>query len=215
MRGAHREGQGRRHLPAPRLHPDQGSAARRRGGRDGAVRGIDRRPRDLRGDRPRRCPRLPRGHRREEVQGTRRSRQGARHHDRHRRGRLEADRAVRVGEDRYVGDGCRPRDRLVQPDASRPRDRRPHPHERAGTRARRDPRSGHRPRRRCHRRRVRERLALVRRRGHDRRGARPSRARRGPALSARRSSAPSASAASRSRSACASPRRPRPTMPSP
>ena len=28
-----REGQGRRHLPAPRLHPDQGAAARRRGRR--------------------------------------------------------------------------------------------------------------------------------------------------------------------------------------
>ena len=34
-RRPHREGQGRRHLPAPRLHPDQGPAARRRGRRPG------------------------------------------------------------------------------------------------------------------------------------------------------------------------------------
>ena len=36
VRGADREGQGRRHLPAPRLHPDQGAAARRRDRRRGA-----------------------------------------------------------------------------------------------------------------------------------------------------------------------------------
>ena len=34
--GDGRGGQGRRDLPAPRLHPDQGAAARRRGGRLGA-----------------------------------------------------------------------------------------------------------------------------------------------------------------------------------
>ena len=39
-RGPGREGQGRRHLPAPRLHPDQGDPARRRGGRRGPGRGA-------------------------------------------------------------------------------------------------------------------------------------------------------------------------------
>ena len=42
-RGPGREGQGRRHLPAPRLHPDQGDPARGRGGRRRPGRGAVRR----------------------------------------------------------------------------------------------------------------------------------------------------------------------------
>ena len=40
--GAGREGEGRRHLPAPRLHPGQGAAARRRGVPHGRPRGRAR-----------------------------------------------------------------------------------------------------------------------------------------------------------------------------
>ena len=49
VRGPDREGQARRHLPAPRLHPDQGPAARGRGGRHRTRERAVRRQHDPRG----------------------------------------------------------------------------------------------------------------------------------------------------------------------
>ena len=81
-----REGQGRRHLPAPRLHPDQGAAARGGGRRRREGRRALRHPRLLRLRRHRGRHRVPHRHRREEVQGPAVPAQGARRHDDRRRG---------------------------------------------------------------------------------------------------------------------------------
>ena len=83
--GAHREGQGRRHLPAPGLHPDQGAAAR------GGDRRPARRGRDVRRAGPLRRHRHGRGQRLQ-GQGGRPALEGPEEHDRepqhrHRRGR--------------------------------------------------------------------------------------------------------------------------------
>ena len=68
-RRPHREGQGRRHLPAPRLHPDQGAAARRRGRRPGP-RGRAVRRQDVAGrHRHGRRQRLQGRRRRQALQG--------------------------------------------------------------------------------------------------------------------------------------------------
>ena len=82
-------------------------------------------------------------------------------------------------------------------------------------RARADPRPragvGRRARRRRDRRRVRQRLEVLRRRGHDRRGAAAPGARARTSRAPSCSSARSAAAASTSSSACGSPRRRSPT----
>ena len=86
VRRPDREGQSRRHLPARRLHPDQGAAARRRGRRcrrasppssasTPTSSGIDIAA----------VTDVPRGHRGQQVQGPAGAAQGARHH--HDRGR--------------------------------------------------------------------------------------------------------------------------------
>ena len=94
-----REGQARRHLPARRLHPDQGAAARRRGRRQRPrVRAV-RRPRHARGHRHGRRQRLQGRRRRAAVQGADRADQGPRHH-RH-RGRRPADRPARGDRRRH------------------------------------------------------------------------------------------------------------------
>ena len=71
-----REGQGRRHVPAPRLHPDEGAPARGRGRRRDAGCGGHSASAPRSTASTCRRARLPRGHRREEVQGAARARQG-------------------------------------------------------------------------------------------------------------------------------------------
>ena len=69
VRDPHRQGQARRHLPAPRLHPHQGAAARGRGGRQRQGERRVRRPGDLRGHRHAQGQRVPRRRRRPALQG--------------------------------------------------------------------------------------------------------------------------------------------------
>ncbi len=88
--------------------------------------------------------------------------------------------AVEVDGERYDRRAHRPRHRLLRAVAARPGDRRrPGDHLRPGADAGPGARLGRRARRRRHRRGVRQRLALVRRRRDHRRGAAPAGAARG------------------------------------
>ena len=111
-----------------------------------------------------------------------------------------APNTVEVDGDRYTGTQRRAGHRLVRPQPARPRDRRPGHHLRPGARASTTcPSSVDRARRRRDRRRVRQRLEVLRRRRDHRRGAAHAGPERGRGAVARRSSARSASAASPSR----------------
>ncbi len=181
---AGREGQARRHLPAPRLHPDQGPAARSGGRRLRVARASS----SVSGRRSRAstC-------RREQVQG--------------RRGRPASTRACRA----WSRAGRSPSSRASagwSPDGRRGRrpalrgphvvlatgsyakslpgldiDGEPGHHQRPRAQARPRARLGGRARRRRHRLRVRQRLEVLRRRGHHRRGAAPPGPARGRAAS--------------------------------
>ena len=217
VRRADREGQGRRHVPAPRLHPDQGPAAR---GRDRRRRPRERhlrRQRHLRGHRHGRRQQVQGRGRQQELQGPHRTDQEPRH--RHRRGRGQAgraqDRCRRQGRreqrhlHRLVG---RPGDRFLLPDLARARARRL-----AGDRQRARPAAGPRPgigdRARRRRDRLRVRVGAGRRSARRSRSSRrcrtSSRSRTRPAPSS--SSAPSAAARSTSSSVSASSGSRRPT----
>ena len=157
---AGREGQGRRHLPAPRLHPDQGAAARRARWPTRRARRAVRRHRDVRGRRH---------GRRQHVQGRRRrpALQGPAGPDQEPagitviegEGTLVAPNAGRGRRRPATTARRRAGLRLVPRSAARPRDRR-----RAGDRLSEQalqpatgPEHGDRARRRRDRRRVRQR----------------------------------------------------------
>ena len=85
-------------------------------------------------------------------------------------GKLASPTSVQVGDTTLVGKNVDPRHRVVLPLAARSGDRRPGHHVRAGTDPRLRAEEGRRARRRRDRCRVLQRLALLGRRGHDRRG---------------------------------------------
>ncbi len=174
-RGADREGQGRRDLPAPGMYPHQGPAAFGRGRRPGARERDIRRPVQLRRHRHV-------GRARVQGQGRRPALEGPAVHDRqpedrdHRRLRAAhfADpgpgrrhhlrgRAHRAGHRVGAEEPARPGPRRRARDLQR---------RRAAVRARAQ--LGDHPGRRRHRRRVRQRVALLRGRGHDRGDAAPA-----------------------------------------
>ena len=171
-----REGQGRRHLPAPRLHPDQGPAARRRGRRPGP-RGRAVRRQDVAGrHRHGRRQRLQGRRHLQALQGAAGPGEGPQDHLRRGRGPADlpddgrGERPVLRGQAHPAGH------RLLRPLAARPRHRRHEGHhQRPRAEARPGARLGDRPRRRRHRLRVRQRLEVLRRRRHHRRGAPPPR----------------------------------------
>ncbi len=204
--------QARRHLPAPGLHPDQGAAARRRGRRPHQGERAVRRQGDLR--RHRHAARaLLQGRRRQPaLQGPAGSGQGPRDHLRRGRGPpLLADHGRRRRCPLHRQHD-RAGHRLGTPVAARPGDRRrPGHHQRPRARARLRAPLGGDPRRRRDRRRVRQRLEVLRRRRHDRRGPAAPGAPGGREPARSCWSAPSASAASSSRPASGSPASSTPT----
>ena len=172
--------QARRHLPARGLHPDQGPAARRRGGRHRPRGRAVRRAHapSSRSTWPASTPTRTAS----SAASTRASRawpRPTRWTSSRATGRLVDRSTVEVGGPARHRTPRRPRHRVLPEDPARPRDRWPGDDERAGAAARPRPRPGRRARWRRHRRRVRLGLPVVRLRGHRRRGAAAARRRRG------------------------------------
>ena len=169
-----REGQGRRHLPAPRLHPDQGAAARRRDRRRRARGAAVRREIDVRRHRHGRRATLQGRRGQPPLQGSAGPGEGAQDQSSKARAGWSPRPRSTVGGQRYEGRHVLLATGSYSAVAARPRDRRQAGHhQRAGAAARPGPDVGRGPRRRRDRRRVRQRLEVLRRRGHDRRGAAP------------------------------------------